>query len=191
MEGITLLKNDGTLPLTNIGNGTRIALIGGWANATTQMQGNYAGVAPYLHSPLWALQQLGAQVDYVGVPGGQGDPTTDNWRPLRPAAEKADIIIYAGGIDNSIEAEDRDRQTIAWTGAQLDVIGQLASFGKPTVVLQMGGGQVDSSPLLHNPNISAILWGGYPGQDGGPALIDIIRGKVAPAGRLPVTREST
>lgn len=52
----------------------------------------------------------------------------------------------------------------------------------------MGGGQLDSSPLVNNPNISAILWGGYPGQDGGPAIFDILTGKVAPAGRLPTTQ---
>ncbi|KAG9992687.1 1,4-beta-D-xylosidase, partial [Aureobasidium melanogenum] len=60
-EGMVLLKNDGLLPLS-ISNGTKIALIGSWANATTQMQGNYYGVPTYLHSPLYAAQQTGAQV---------------------------------------------------------------------------------------------------------------------------------
>lgn len=45
VEGITILKNDGTLPLS-ITPQTSTALIGDWANATTQMQGNYHGVAP-------------------------------------------------------------------------------------------------------------------------------------------------
>jgi beta-D-xylosidase 4 len=52
----------------------------------------------------------------------------------------------------------------------------------------MGGGQIDSSPLANNPNISALLWAGYPGQDGGPAIVDILTGKVSPAGRLPQTQ---
>ena len=81
-----------------------------------------------------------------------------------------------------------DRSSIAWTGAQLDVIEQVASYGAPTVVLQMGGGQLDSAPIASNPNVSALIWGGYPGQDGGPALIDTITGKNAPAGRLPTTQ---
>ena len=41
VEGITLLKNDGTLPLS-ITPSTSIALLGDWANATTQMQGTQA-----------------------------------------------------------------------------------------------------------------------------------------------------
>jgi beta-D-xylosidase 4 len=185
-EGITLLKNDGLLPLT-ITNGTKIAVIGSWANATSQMQGNYYGVPTYLHSPLYAAQQTGAQVFYAGGPGGQGDPTTDHWLPVWTAAEKADIILYVGGLDISVEAEGMDRETINWTGAQVDIIGELAMYGKPMVLAQMGD-QLDNTPFVNNPNISAILWGGYPGQDGGVALLNIITGKTAPAGRLPVTQ---
>jgi len=187
VEGITLLKNDGTLPL-QISNGTKVAIIGGWANATTMMLGNYAGIPPYFHSPLWALNQTGATVYYSGSPGGQGDPTTDQQDGIWTAAENADVIIYADGIDLGVESEDKDRYTIAWTGNQLDVIERLGYYGKPVIVLQMGGGQVDDSPLVKNENVSAILWGGYPGQDGGVALLDIIQGKAAPAGRLPTTQ---
>lgn len=187
VEGITLLKNDGLLPLS-LSPSSSIALIGDWADATQQMQGNYYGRPPYLHSPLYAARQLNVTVNYAQGIGGQGDPTTDNWRPVWQAAEASDLIIFAGGIDNSVESEGNDRVSIAWSGAQLDMIGQLAIYGKPMIVLQMGGGQIDSYPLVNNPNISALLWGGYPGQDGGVALFDIITGKAAPAGRLPTTQ---
>ncbi|PBK71599.1 1,4-beta-D-xylosidase [Armillaria solidipes] len=187
VEGIVLLKNDGLLPLS-LQNNSSIALFGSWANATQQMQGNYFGQAPYLHSPLYAAQQLGVTVNYAQGVTGQGDPTTGNWLPVWTAASKSDIIIFADGIDDSVESESKDRVSISWTGAQLDIIGQLASYGKPMIVLQMGGGQIDSLPIKNNPNISALIWGGFPGQDGGVALIDIITGKAAPAGRLPITQ---
>ena len=122
------------------------------------MLGNYKGIPPYFHGPLWAAQQTGAKVTLVGSPGGQGDPTTDHWNPIWTAANESDIIIYAGGIDNSVEFEGTDRVSAAWTGAQLDVIGELASYGKPTIVLQMGAGQLDDTSLLKNENISAVLW---------------------------------
>jgi beta-D-xylosidase 4 len=148
-----------------------------------------AGVSTYLRSPLWALQQLNVSINYAGGnPGGQGDPTTDRWLGLQPAISASDVLIYIGGIDNNVEEEDHDRYSLQWTGAQLDVIGQLADTGKPTIVVTMGGGQIDSSPLVNNPNISALLWAGYPGQDGGPAILDILTGKAAPAGRLPQTQ---
>lgn len=186
-EGITLLKNDGTLPM-QINSNMTVLIVGGWAQATTQMQGNYEGIAPYLRSPTWALQQTGAKVYSASVPGGQGDPTTDSWLPVFEWAPKADVIIYADGIDESVESEGMDRVSIAWTGAQLDMIEQLAAYGKPMIVMQMGGGQLDSGPIANNPNVSALMWGGYPGQDGGSALINTVTGGNAPAGRLPTTQ---
>lgn len=185
-EGIVLLKNDGILPM-QITNGTRIALIGDWANATTQMQGNYFGVAPYLHGPVYAAQQLGATVNYHYGPG-YGDPTTDSWLGIYSAVNDSDIIIYMGGIDNSVESEGMDRVSLEYQGTQLDIIGELASLGKPMIFVSMGGGQLDNSPIANNPNISALLWGGYPGQDGGTAIFNILTGKVAPAGRLTTTQ---
>jgi beta-D-xylosidase 4 len=146
-------------------------------------------VSTYLHSPLWAAQQLNITVNYAGgSPGGQGDPTTNRWLDLQPAIDTSDLLIYVGGIDNGVEEEGHDRTSLQWTGTQLDVIGQLARTGKPTIVVTMGGGQIDSSPIVNNPNISALLWAGYPGQDGGPAIFDILTGKSAPAGRLPTTQ---
>jgi beta-D-xylosidase 4 len=50
------------------------------------------------------------------------------------------------------------------------------------------GTQVDSSFLKSNPGVNSLLWGGYPGQDGGTAIIKILTGKISPAGRLPVTQ---
>lgn len=100
----------------------------------------------------------------------------------------SDVLIYIGGIDNSVEEEGHDRSSLAWTGAQLDVIGQLADTGKPTIIVVTGGGQIDCSPLKNNANISAILWAGYPGQDGGSAIVDVLTGVATPAGRLPQTQ---
>jgi len=185
VEGIVLLKNDGTLPLSkHIG---RVALVGPWGNATEQMQGNYYGDAPYLISPLAALQALNLEVNYALGTNISSD-TTAGFADAVSAAKKSDAIIFAGGIDNTIEAEGVDRSNITWPGNQLQLIKQLSELGKPLIVLQMGGGQVDSSSLKANKNVNALVWGGYPGQSGGQALLDIITGKRAPAGRLTVTQ---
>lgn len=191
VESIVLLKNiNSNLPLApDQLEGKKIAVLGDWANATTQMQGNYYGVAPYLHSPLYAAQQLfgNSSVIYASGPSNS-NPTTNDWDSLWDAAYAADVLLYFGGIDNSIELEGMDRVGISWAGPQLDVIGELAQLGKPLVVAQMGGGQIDSAPLVANPGVGALLWGGYPGQDGGVALLDVITGRKSPAGRLPLTQ---
>ncbi|KAG8164124.1 hypothetical protein KVR01_006042 [Diaporthe batatas] len=184
-EGMTLLKNDGTLPLTSCFSS--VALIGPWANATTQMQGNYQGVAPYLISPLMA-----AEVQWTSVTYAQGteidSSDTSGFDAALAAAKAADIVIYMGGIDTNIEGESLDRRSIVWPGNQLDLIQQLSEVGKPLVVVQFGGGQVDDTELLSNANVNSIVWGGYPGQEGGNAIIDILTGEKPVAGRLTTTQ---
>ncbi|KAJ4474761.1 glycoside hydrolase family 3 protein [Lentinula lateritia] len=185
IEGITLLKNDGTLPLSS--SIISVALIGPWANATTQMQSNYNGVAPFLISPLDAFRTAGFNVTFASGTTISGTDTS-GFSAALAAAHSADLVVFVGGIDDTIEAEQMDRIEISWPGNQLQLIGELASVGKPIVVLQMGGGQVDSSDIKANESINALLWGGYPGQSGGAALVDILTGKQAPAGRLPTTQ---
>lgn len=119
---------------------------------------------------------------------GPDSPRTWLEDTMYPVAEEADIIIYCGGIDLSIEAEAKDRNTIVWPEKQLELIEQLSTLGKQLIVVQLGGGQLDDSSLLSNKDINTLLWAGYPSQDGGTAIFDIITGAAAPAGRLPVTQ---
>lgn len=188
VEGTVLLKNsNNTLPMDLTGK--KVAVLGDWADATTQMQGNYYGTAPYLRSPLWAAQQLLGADNVLYSDGlSYSNPTTNDWDTLWAAADAADVLLFFGGIDNTVETEGMDRVSLGWSGATLDGLGELALLGKPLVVVQMGGGQVDSAPVAGNPGVGALLWGGYPGQDGGVALLDVITGRQAPAGRLPLTQ---
>ncbi|KAG1809651.1 glycoside hydrolase family 3 protein [Suillus subaureus] len=185
VEGIVLLRNDGTLPLSS--SIKNIALIGPWANATAQMQGNYFGVAPYLISPVMGAMDDGYNVTYVlGTSITSND--TSGFAAAIAAAKEADAIIYTGGIDITVEAEAMDRYTITWPGNQLDLIAELQVIGKPLVVVQFGGGQLDDTVLKGNASVNALVWAGYPGQSGGKAVFDILSGEVAPAGRLPITQ---
>ncbi|KAI3325587.1 beta-xylosidase [Xylariaceae sp. AK1471] len=184
-DGIVLLKNDDTLPL-KLSSSAKLALIGFWANDATKLQGGYSGNAPYLHTPADAARQLGYTVNVATGPilQSSGDSWTAN---AVAAAQKSDAILYFGGLDTSAAAEGSDRTSIAWPGAQVALLKKLAALGKPLVVIQMGD-QVDNTPLLTMPGLNSILWASWPGQDGGPALMSLITGAKAPAGRLPVTQ---
>jgi xylan 1,4-beta-xylosidase len=184
VEGVVLLKNDNKTILPLSTGVKTVALIGPWANATTQMQGNYQGVAPYLISPLLGTEQHVLYVEGTAI----NTTSTTGFTAAISAAKAADVIIYAGGIDSSIESEGHDHNSIAWPGNQLDLIQQLSDVGKPLVVLQFSGGQVDDTNILSNENVNAVLWGGYPGQSGGFAIFNIPTGTTASAGGLPLTQ---
>lgn len=185
VDGMTLLKNDDTLPLPI--KASNVAVIGPWANVTEQMQGNYAGTAPLLVNPLDVFRSKWQNVKYAkGTDIDSGD--TSGFDEAIQAAKASDYILYMGGIDISVEYEGVDRKSIAWPGNQLDLVDKLSALGKPLVVVQFGGGQIDDSTLLQNKKVNSIVWAGYPGQDGGNAVFDILTGRVAPAGRLPITQ---
>lgn len=183
-DGMVLLKNvDGTLPL-KLGKNKSVAMVGFWAHDTSsRMLGNYHGRPPFYRTPLWAAQELGLRVNYANA----SVSSTGNNSAVLDAARQSDVVLFFGGIDTSIETEDRDRTSITWPAAQLETLSSLRAIGKKVIVVQLGT-QIDNTPLLHDKNIGAILWAGYPGMFGGPAALDIITGKKAPAGRLPVTQ---
>lgn len=63
-------------------------------------------------------------------PIGQSSSDNDTWTTTAlAAAQQADIIIYCGGTDNSIAAEELDRYNITWPCAQLSLLNHLSSLG--------------------------------------------------------------
>jgi beta-D-xylosidase 4 len=182
-EGIVLLKNDGILPMSLNGSSFQVAMVGFWANAADKMLGGYSGSPPFNHDPVTAAKSMGITVNYVNGPLTQSSADTS---AAVNAAQKSNVVIFFGGIDNTVEKESQDRTSIAWPSGQLAMIQRLAQTGKPVIVVRMGT-HVDDTPLLSLPNVKAILWAGYPGQDGGTAVMNIITGAASAAGRLPVT----
>lgn len=189
VEGIVLLKNDGTLPLkTDKKRPPRVAMIGFWADAPEKLSGGYSGTAAFLHSPAFAARQMGWDVKTATGPVLQGDSAADSWTvDALAAAQDADYVLYFGGLDTSAAGETKDRMTIDWPSAQLKLITRLGQLGKPLIVVQLGD-QLDDTPLLEMKQVNSILWANWPGQDGGTAVMQLVSGQRSPAGRLPVTQ---
>ena len=83
------------------------------------------------------------------------------------------------------ETEGIDRKSLILPGRQLELLQRVAATGTPVVLAMINAGPVDIS--WAKAHIPAIVWGGYGGQSGGQALVDVLVGTVNPGGALPYT----
>jgi hypothetical protein len=97
------------------------------------------------------------------------------------AARQADATVLVMGLDQSIEAESRDRTELLLPGRQQELISKVAAASKgPTILVLMSGGPIDVSFAENDPKIGGIVWAGYPGQAGGAAISDVLFGTTNP-----------
>jgi len=198
-EAIVLLKNDGNfLPLTEekLKKFKTIAIIG--PAAMTPSYGNYYNKSAPRVSPYDALvdfvrSQEGMNILYARGGDFLPNPRDNNYernakRNLEYAegvARRADLVLLFLGSTGAIEDEGRDRTTLKLPKSQQDLLETVAKANPNTVLLYAGAGP--SSMRFALDNLPAILYVWYPGEEGGNAILDILLGKVNPAGRLPYT----
>ena len=104
------------------------------------------------------------------------------------AAKNSQYTVFVGGLDILHEGEGNDRVNISLPGVQLSLLQQLErASSSPLIVVILSGSSIDLAYLKASPRTGAILWGGYPGQDGGVAIAETLLGIHSPAGRLPIT----
>jgi xylan 1,4-beta-xylosidase len=180
-QGIVLLENNkGALPLSKTKIKT-LAVIGPNANATTVMISNYAGIPCRYSSPLQGLQKYISSVTYAH---GCSDVKCSNqnlFAAAVKAAASADTVVLVVGLDQSIEAEGLDRVNLTLPGFQEKLVKDVAAATKGTLILViMAAGPIDTSFTKSVSNIGGILWVGYPGQDGGNAIAQVIFGDYNP-----------
>ncbi|GAB2291395.1 Beta-D-xylosidase 4 [Dionaea muscipula] len=185
-QGIVLLKNnDHTLPFS-AAQIKSLAVIGPNANVTKTMIGNYEGTPCKYTTPLQGLSAYTSTSYEAGCPDvACGTAQLDG---AKAAASAADATIVIVGLDQSIEAEGRDRIDLLLPGQQQLLVTEITKASKgPVALVIMSGGGIDISFAKNDDKISSILWVGYPGQAGGAAIADIIFGSYNPSGKLPMT----
>lgn len=184
-ESTVLLKNDGALPLKP-GKRNKVVVLG--PNADRIPCGGGSGrVDPLYSISLYqGLSQLGSKwnvsllspkeecgVDYV---------TDENVRAL----ESASSVIVSVGFDIKTERENHDR-TFTLPEGQDALIQFAAEHNDNVIVVVYCGGGIDMSAWKDK--VRAILFGWYPGQEGGLALARMLAGETSPSGRLPISIE--
>jgi len=122
-------------------------------------------------------------------------PPVDSGREAVEAAARADLVVFVGGLNASLEGEELklqvpgfaggDRTSLDLPAPQQQLLERVSATGKPTVLVLMSG-----SALAVNwadRHVPAIVQAWYPGGEGGHAVAGLIAGDYSPAGRLPVT----
>jgi len=206
-KSIVLLKNEtGNLPIAK--DVKKIAVIGQNAVLTTAAGGIGAGVKTlYEVSPLEGIRKrAGDEIEVTYAPGYRsykmswGTPgplgPLDAASPDDPAdpellaeavemARNADMVIFFGGTNKSIETEGSDRKNIDLPHGQNDIIKAIYEVNPNVVTVLISGGPTDLRFL--EPYSPAIVQGWWNGMEGGTALAEVLFGDIAPSGKLPFT----
>ena len=207
-KSIVLLKNQDILPVK--ADVKKIAVIGQNAVLKTQSGGMGAGVkALYEVTPLEGiLKRAGSDVEvvyapgYKNFPGRRWGPAPAEPNPLEAAAidepadpellaqavelaKEADLVIFFGGTNKSIETEGSDRKDIKLPCGQEQLVQALYQANANLVTVLISGGPTDLQVL--EPVSPAIVQGWWNGTEGGTALAEVLFGDIAPSGKLPFT----
>lgn len=111
------------------------------------------------------------------------------------ATIKSDVAVVVLGLNQRLEGEAMsvkaegfkggDRVSIGLPKEQEDLLKAVKATGKPVILVINAGSALAINWAAEN--VDAILNVGYPGEEGGNALADVLFGDYNPAGRLPVT----
>ena len=201
-ESMVLLKNDGILPLDKTKIKT-IGVIGPNANNRRCLVGNYEGTASEYVTLLEGIKAEAGEdcrvlysegchlfkekVENLGI-------ENDRQAELLSVCEASDVIVLCMGLDSGLEGEEGDegnayasgdKPNLELPGLQQQVVDMAVSTGKPVVLVLVAGSALALTKSSHE--VSAFLYAGYPGAQGGNAVAQVLFGKHSPEGKLPIT----
>lgn len=187
-ESIVMLKNlDKTLPINS--EIKSLAIIGPLADSQIDQLGTWVpdGNPEDAITPLKTIKESFKDFEINFAKGIESPRSND--KSLFPEALEAvnnsDLTLLFLGEDYLLSGETHCRAFIDLPGAQEDLISYLSESGKPIVLIIMAGRPLTIGNI--EDKVQSILYIWNPGTMGGPAIADILLGKVSPSGKLPVT----
>ncbi|HVY75713.1 MAG TPA: glycoside hydrolase family 3 C-terminal domain-containing protein [Puia sp.] len=194
-KSIVLLKNDGVLPLRS--DLKRYFVTGPNATSIEALIGNYYGVNDQLVTILEGIAgavKTGSQVSYrQGIMLDRPNANPARWSIGDAKGSDATIVVL--GITGLLEGEEGESLASPTAGDRLDYnlpknqIDFLKALrknnDKPVIAVITGGSPMNLAEVHEFADAVLLVW--YPGEEGGNAVADILFGKTAPSGRLPVT----
>ena len=190
-ESAVLLKNNGILPLSHTRYPITVLVCGPMANAPHEQNGTWCFDKDdaMTITPMMAFREL-AKEGKIRLIEQKGEHWSrefnkENISTLARLAKQADVVLYFAGEESILSGEARSRAVLNLPGDQSEQIKAIKAMGKPIVLTVMAG-----RPLCIREDIDradAVLYAFHGGTMQGPALANLIMGKVAPSGRLPMT----
>ncbi|OJJ80927.1 beta-glucosidase [Aspergillus glaucus CBS 516.65] len=151
----------------------------GWNtfNGTLVTGGGSGGsTPPYVVSPIQAIQER--------ISRDRGTLRWDFWSENpTPAYVNSDACLV---FINAYASESFDRETLQDEFSD-NLVNNVASNCTNTIVVIHSAGIRTVDTWINNPNITAVLFAGLPGQESGHSLTDVLYGETSPSGRLPYT----
>lgn len=186
-ESIVLLKNeDQVLPLgADVG---RVLLVGPLADQPREQLGTWIFDADESLSVTVKdafSERLGDRLCFDPVLATSRDKNRQGFDHAKWLAESCETIVAVLGEESILSGEAHCRADITLPGAQTELVAELASLGKPLVVVVMAGRPLAIPEL--GEQADALLYAWHPGSMAGPGLANVIFGDVDASGRLPVT----
>ena len=168
--------------------GEKIAVIGELANSKRDLLGSWkaAGDWNFIKSILDELKEYNGEKNVLYAEGCKkmGDDRT-GFAQAMATARRADNIVMVIGEDAEWTGEAASRSNINIPGVQTELLEQLKTLKKPSVVVLMNG-----RPLVlaeENKLADAILEAWFPGTMGGKAVTHVLFGEYNPSGKLTMT----
>lgn len=179
-----LLKNDGAvLPLAA---GARVALVGDFAERPRyQGAGSSAVNATCEDSLVGLARSEGFEV--TGYAAGfertaaSGADQLELRREAVALAERSDVAVVCLGLTEAQESEGVDRADLSLPAGQVELLRAVAATGCRVVALLHTGSVVETS---WRDACDALVLLGLGGQAGAGGALDVLRGRVNPAGKL-------
>jgi beta-glucosidase len=100
-------------------------------------------------------------------------------------AQAADQVVLALGETREMSGEANARSTLDLPGRQEELLRAIKATGKPVAVVLFNGRPLALENIIGD--APAILEAWFPGVQAGPAVADVVFGKVNPGGKLPVS----
>jgi beta-glucosidase len=97
------------------------------------------------------------------------------------ASQSEVCLVFVGGF--LVEGWDRDSLRLDHEGEEMIKTVEKSCAGQVVVVMHVGG-QVIIEDWVDLPKIGGVVFAGYPGQETGNAIVDILWGDINPSGKV-------